>query len=416
MGHSASQRSHGTGKQRIAMIAYTHYRTDPRCRREATTAAAAGWEVHFYALSRDGRARTEETGGIVLHELSLDRYRGAHAATYLLSYFRFLVLASWAVLADHIRRRFRIVHVNTMPDFMVLTALLPRLLGAKVILDIHDVMPELYMAKFDLPATHWKPSLVRNVEVFSARMAHAVLTAEHPKGELLVQHGIPREKIEVLLNLPDDGIFTPDLAAPAAKETDSTDLSETDSTAEFRLIYHGTVAHRHGLDYVIEAVAHLAGRIPELKLSILGEGDHLPQLHDQVERLGLEGRVCFSNAFRPIEEIIPAIRASHLAVIPTRPGISTDYMLPTKLLEYLAVGVTAIFVPTKTVRHYFGDRHPLYIERPSPEAVAEKILWVRENREEAGHLTAALRETFFRRYSWSSHKRVYIDLIERLAR
>ncbi len=47
-----------SNRDRIAMVAYTHYQTDPRCRREATLAAQAGWDVHFYALSQDGSART----------------------------------------------------------------------------------------------------------------------------------------------------------------------------------------------------------------------------------------------------------------------------------------------------------------------------------------------------------------------
>ena len=30
-----------------------------------------------------------------------------------------------------------------MPDFLVFSALIPKLLGAKVVLDLHDPMPEL---------------------------------------------------------------------------------------------------------------------------------------------------------------------------------------------------------------------------------------------------------------------------------
>ena len=39
-----------------------------------------------------------------------------------------------AVASAHARERFAVVHVNTMPDFMVAAALIPRLRGAKVIL------------------------------------------------------------------------------------------------------------------------------------------------------------------------------------------------------------------------------------------------------------------------------------------
>jgi len=397
--------------RRVAMVAYTHYRTDPRCRREASLAARAGYDVHFYALSGDGRARTTAVEGITLHELAMPRYRGASSAAYMGSYLRFLLLAAWAVQRDHRRDRFAVVHVNTMPDFMVATALLPRLQGAKVILDVHDVMPEIYMTKFRVPATHWKIRLIKAIEVMSARCAHVVLTAEHPKATLLAEHGVPADKIRVLLNLPDDAHFAPRfmLTDPALA------APPTDPECAFRLIYHGTLAHRLGLDNAVEALALLREAIPGARLALYGDGDQVPELAALVARHRIADRVTFSGGFRPIEEIIPAIEQAHLAVLPTRHEISTDYMLPTKLLEYLALGIPAVFTPTRTVRHYFGDDHPLYLHEPTPGATAEKIRWVRENYAEAKRLTAELQDTWFTRFHWPRHRQIYLDTLAQLA-
>jgi len=399
--------SHFGHRRSIAMVAYTHYATDPRCRREAAAAAADGWSVHFYALARPGRAGTRAVDGITLHDLPLDRYRGNSSALYMLSYLRFLVLAAFALLAGHLRHRYAIVHVNTMPDFMVLAAFWPRVFGARVVLDIHDVMPELYMAKFNLPASHWKPTLVRRVEVAAARLAHAVLTAEHPKAELLARHGIPPEKIHVLLNLPDDRIFDPDAPAPAATVPE-------DPEAAFRLIYHGTLAHRHGLDRAVEALALVARRFPGVAMTIIGEGDHLPVLLRLREELRLRDRLEIDGAFHPIEEIVPRLRAAHLAVIPTRAEVSTDYMLPTKLLEYLALGIPAVCTPTRTVRHYFGETHPLYLDDDSPLGVARKVMEARLNYAGIVAQTVETRARFFGQLRWSTHKRIYLELLKRL--
>lgn len=399
----------GSGR-RIAMVAYTHYRTDPRCRREATLAAANGWDVHFYALSRDGKARTITIEGIALHEMAMPRYRGGSSAAYFLSYLRFLVLASWAVQRHHLKSRFHVIHVNTMPDFMVATALLPRLFGAKVILDIHDVMPEIYMTKFRIPANHWKINLIKGIEVMSTRLAHRVLTAEHPKRDLLVEHGVPREKIEVLLNLPDSELFPLQYML-----TESRFLAEEQKPEdEFRLIYHGTITHRLGLDNAVEALELVRYEIPGAALQLFGEGDQLSELKARVSELSLGDRIRFSDGFRPIEEIIPEIRRAHLAVIPTRYEISTDYMLPTKLLEYLSFGIPAVFTPTKTVKYYFGDEHPLYIHEPTPGEIADKIRWIRANYAEAKKLTAELQERWFANYYWPEHRRTYLELLEQL--
>jgi len=395
---------------RIAMVAYTHYQTDPRCRREATLAATHGWDVHFYALSKDGKSRVSETEGITLHELAMPRYRGGSPAAYVLSYVRFLILASIAVQGHHMKSRYDVVHVNTMPDFMVGTAFLPRLFGAKVILDVHDVMPEIYMTKFKVPDTHWKIRLIKFMEVTSARLAHTVLTAEHPKGTLLAEHGVPEDKIQVLLNLPDDNLFVPQFMFSDPVLT----KPASDPEAEFRLIYHGTLAHRLGMDHSVGALNLIRDEIPGAKLELFGDGDQLPDLIRMTEELGLQNRIWFSNGFKPIEEVIPSIKKAHLAVIPTRHEISTDFMLPTKLLEYLAFGIPAVFTPTKTVRHYFGDEHPLFINNPSPEETAEKIRWVRDNYEQAKELTAELQDSWFSRYHWPSHKMSYIKLLQRL--
>lgn len=395
---------------RIAMVAYSNYQTDPRCRREATLAAENGWEVHFYALSKDGSSRTLQVEGITLHELPMARYRGASSSAYVGSYLRFLFLASWRVQKDHLKSRFDVVHVNTMPDFMVGVGLLPRLFGAKVILDIHDVMPEIYMTKFRVPDTHWKIRLIKGIEVFSTHCAHAVLTAEHPKGALLEEHGVPADKITVLLNLPDDRLFVPQFKLA----DESLCGPDSDPGCEFRMIYHGTLAHRLGLDNAIGALDILKDEIPGARLELFGDGDHLPELKEQAGSERLKDLVWFSDGFLPIEEVIPSISKAHLAVIPTRHEISTDYMLPTKLLEYLAFGIPAVFTPTKTVRHYFGDDHPLYIMDPTPEETAKKVLWVRNNYEEAKRLTAELQESWFSKYHWPTHKLGYLKLLDDL--
>jgi glycosyltransferase involved in cell wall biosynthesis len=394
------------------MVGYTHYRTDPRCRREATLAHRHGWETHFYALSRDGHRHDTSLEGVRLHELPLDRYRGDRSLAYILGYLRFFFLVAGSLFSGHLRHRFDIVHVNTMPDFMIFAAAGPRLLGARLILDIHDVMPELYMEKFGLPAAHWKIRLLRAVEVLSAGRAHAVLTAEHPKGELLAAHGIPAGKISVLLNLPDDALFPRQPLPPAPERLPGLDDPGTD----FRLIYHGTIARRHGLDRAVEAVARLRNAWPGLRLEVIGEGDQLRELRSRVEALGLDGKVRLAEGFRPIEEIIPVLREAHLAVIPTRPEPSTDYMLPTKMLEYLSLGVPLLVTPTRTVRHYFGETHPLYLEDASPEPLSAKLAWARENYEEVQRLTAGMQRDFFARWSWDRHRQVYTDLLDRLAR
>lgn len=393
--------------KRIAMVAYTHYQTDPRCRREAELCAENGWQVDFYALKATEQGSQLEKSGVNVIEVGMGRYRGDSPVKYMLNYIEFLLRVSYTILVNHIKNKYLVIHVNTMPDFMVFTAFIPKFVfGAKVILDVHDVMPEIYMTKFKLGPNHWKIKLIRFMEVFSAKVADAVLAAEHPKGELLVEHGIPEDKVSVLLNLPDDSIFPMNKEKPA-------DLPESPED-EFKLIYHGTLAHRLGLDLAVAAMPAVLAEYPGVTLRIIGDGDHLPELHKMVDELGLNESVTFSDAFLPLETILPELQAAHLAVIPTRHEISTDYMLPTKLIEYLRLGIPSLVTPTRTVRYYFGDTRPNYFEETTPEAVASAIIKARQDYDKIMSDTLVMQDDFFSRYDWPVHKQIYLDLLEKL--
>ena len=387
---------------RVAMLAYTYYRSDPRVRREAEALAARGDEVEFYCLRKPGEPRREHVGGVGLRHLPLARYRGASSALYIGSYLVFFFLALGAISWSHLRRPYRLVHANNMPDFMVFAALLPRLSGGRVILDIHDTMPEIYQGKFNVTAGHPIIRILHWQERLSAAFAHRILTSEHTKKDALVEHGIAREKIEVLLNLPDPAIFKSDGRPAPAK-----------APGEFRLVFHGTLAPRLGVDLALRAVARLRESIPGLRLDLIGDGDQLPALHQLARELDIADCVEFSDGFVPVDELPPLLARADLAVIPTRDEISTRNMLPTKLVEYAALGIPALVSPTHTIRYYFDEEQVAFFEAGNEASLAREIAGLYGDPERRRKLAAGARR-FFERYRWDRHKQVYLDLVDGL--
>ena len=134
--------------KRIAMVAYTHYESDPRVRREAETLAERGDEVTVWCLQSEGTQAFDRIEGVDVRRIAISRYRGGKALAYVGSYLQFFAMSAANMSVQHRRAAFDIVHIHTMPDFMVFTAIWPRLTGAKVILDMHDLMPDLYAVKF----------------------------------------------------------------------------------------------------------------------------------------------------------------------------------------------------------------------------------------------------------------------------
>ncbi len=136
-------------RKKICMVAHSGYESDNRIRRYAEALVKRGDQVDVIALA-EGNA---SLGSDVISGVTLFRVqRRSHNETGKWSYFRqllrFFVTSSVFLTRRHIRTRYDLIHVHNVPDFLVYTAWYPKLTGAKIILDIHDIVPELFASKF----------------------------------------------------------------------------------------------------------------------------------------------------------------------------------------------------------------------------------------------------------------------------
>jgi glycosyltransferase involved in cell wall biosynthesis len=386
---------------RILMVAYTNYRRDPRVRREAEALAQAGHRVTFLARRQDHEPNRETIADVEVVKLPGLAHRRTSIVGYMGDYAIFFVLVSMHLLLHPLR--YRLIHVNNMPDFLVFAAWLPRLLGRPVIHDVHDLMPELYLEKFASGREHW---LVRGLEFqerWAGRFASAVLTVEERLKDILSARGIARDKIHVLMNLPDDRIFAPRGQMPG-KPAD----------APFVMVYHGTLARRLGLDLAIEAAAIAQRSIPQLELRIIGAGEERARLLDLRDRLNLHGVVTFSDGFVPVEQIPALIRDADIGVIPLRISSGTDVMLPTKLLEYVLVGIPCIVPRTGTIARYFDEAMVRFFDAEDVPSLAAAMVELYRHPDRRSALAEAATARFGSLYNWGEHKKVYTHLVARL--
>ena len=241
------------------MLAYTHYSIDSRVRREAEALAARGDQVDMISLIEEGVGK--ELNGVRFFPISLIRYRGSSNLVYMVQYFIFFIIATVRITRLHMKHRYQVIQVHTMPDFMVFATLIPKLMGAKIILDVHDLMPELYASKFRLSLSHPVIRFITWIELISIGFAHQAIAVHVPHRNVLIAHGNPEDKLQILLNVPD-------LKGLNIESTTRNSVHDT-----FNLLDHGTIAKRHGLEIAIDAVAELKDEIPSIRLSIIGAGD-----------------------------------------------------------------------------------------------------------------------------------------------
>ncbi len=399
--HTDMSRSAGACRPTVLMIAYTNYRTDPRVIREAEAAAGAGFEVDFIALRRDHDPPVELINGVRVIHLNQLRYRGDGLLRYLASYAEFFVRCFFRTTWLHLKKRYRVVHVNNMPDLFVFCALVPKLAGARLILDIHDPMPNTFASKFRTSDSSLLFRLLLWQERLSAAFVDAVLTVSEPvKEHLLVgQHGIRPERVEVIANFADDELF--ELQPP------------TPLGAKLRMIFHGSILARYGLRQAMHAVAGVRQR-DRLELTIIGEGDFSHELKQLITDLDLGDIVTFDNRMYPLHEIPDRLTGFHLGFVPMEISSITQYALPLKLLEYLSIGLPSVTVRNVAVAHYFTDEDCIFYDPNDSQSFARVLNAIADDPKvviKYQRRAIELRSRFL----WSAERMRYAALLRRLA-
>ena len=386
----------------VCMIVHAYYPADPRVRRQVEALLAKGWGVDVICLRDGGELSVEVCNGARVHRLPVRRHRGSGLAVYLLEYLAFFLLAAFQVTRLHLRQRYAVVQVHNMPDFLVFSALFPRLLGARVVLDIHDLVPELYTLKFGGRRDHLLVRITRWVERWSTAFADHVITAGEPFRRRLVARDVPREKITVIMNSADPQLFRP-LPDDKARAGDN---------GGFTLMYHGGLFERYGLDIAIEAVDRLRERIPGLRLHIYGQGEAVDGLRRLIEERDLREQVRLGG-FVPLDEIPSLIATADLGVVPYRSNPFTDLLYPTKAFEYLTMGVPVVLARTGAVVELFGDIPDMFFQPEDADDLAACIFALYQNVEKRQRLLDAARRAYVP-YAWESQRGEYLRLMERL--
>ncbi|MGA7925326.1 MAG: glycosyltransferase, partial [Candidatus Sulfotelmatobacter sp.] len=167
-------------RKKVCMVVYNPYESDNRVRRYAATLAKRGDQVDVIALSLEPSSqRVEEIDGVTIYRVQHRERNESSKWTYAWRLMRFLVKSSVELKRLHVRNRYDVIHIHNMPDFLVFAAWYPKMTGAKLILDIHDVMPELFANKFRSEFTSGYVKLLKTVERLSASFVDHVIVSNH---------------------------------------------------------------------------------------------------------------------------------------------------------------------------------------------------------------------------------------------
>lgn len=390
--------------KRHCMIVHARYPVwEPRVRREAEALIAVNYEVDVICLRQPGEPAHDIIRGVNVYRLPVHRHKGKEVWVQLFEYLTFFCLACWRLTTLHFQRRYNTVQVHNPPDFLVFTTLIPRLMGAKVILDLHDLMPEFFTTRFHSDWSSLPTRLVRWQERIACRFADHVITVSKHWRQTLIKRGVPANRCSVVMNLADERIF--------ARSPEMRQIEREDS--QFCLIYHGAITERYGLDLLLRAVSLVRKEIPGIYLTIVGDGEYRGKLVGMARELDLEGHARFERHI-PVEQLPLIITAAHLGIVPYRNDVFTDDLLPTKLMEYAALGVPAIVSRTTGIRAYFDEQMVQFFTPGDVQELAQCILGLHRDRSRLAALARNIQK-FNQRYSWMTQKTEYAELVKGLA-
>jgi glycosyltransferase involved in cell wall biosynthesis len=355
------------GKQ-VAVLLYSTYPSDPRPRRAAEALAQLGASVEVICLKEDDKDPVEEVvNDVRIRRLPIKHRRGGKLA-YLWQYASFLLSSFFILGWRSLRKRYQLVHVHNMPDVLVFSALIPKLRGAKIILDLHDPMPELMMTIFGSTPESSGTKLLRWLEKLSIGVSDTVLTVNETCKKIFAARSCRAEKVSVVMNAPDEEIFQ-------YREASAGAVKPRDPAKKFVIMYHGSLVDRHGLDLAVVALDNILSAIPNAELHVYGKRTpYLDKVLDSVRGTAVGEAVRYFGA-KNLTEIVKAIGACDVGVIPNRRSIFTEINTPTRIFEYLSQGKPVIAPRAPGILDYFGPDDLIYFELGSVEDLTKKFAY-----------------------------------------
>ncbi len=340
-----------------------------------------------------------------MFRIPIKRHRD-NKVKYLTQYAGFILRSFLHLARRSFPRKYDFVHIHNMPDVLVFSALVPKALGARVILDLHDPMPELMQTIFGLEESSFGVRLLTYLEKLSIWFADLVVTVNLACRRIFSSRSCNTDKITVVMNSPDDKVFQ--FQAPKLHGSNG-----SEPTGPFSILYHGSLVPRNGFDLAVDALEIAQKRIAGARLMVCGERNaYFEGVMKSVHDRGLQESVHYLGV-KDLPQIVEAINSCDLGIIPNHRNTFTQINTPTRIFEYLSLGKPVIAPRTLGIEDYFGEGDILFFEPGDSADLARQIEFAYFNRNELTRIVERGQQIYLAN-NWSHQKKSLIDSISRL--
>ena len=383
----------------ICMLAYTGYESDARVIRYAQTLAQRGDHVDVVAYAGEAEApENKEIDGVTLYKIQRRKDRQKGFASYLLPLLKFFVRSAILITRKHFQRRYDLIHVHNIPEWLVFAVWLPKLFGARVLLDIHDLVPELFSAKFHRGAGSFLQPALRIVERLSCQFADHVIISNHLWRDRIVARSISGPRCSVFFNNIDPDLFYR--------------RSRTRRDDRKIVLFPGTLQWHQGVDIAIRAFPRVLEKVPSAEFHIFGGGGVMDELKALARDLGLEKKVLFRTPVA-VKEVPQLIADADLGVVPKRADSFGNEAYSTKIMEFMSQHVPVVISRTAIDSYYFNEGQVRFCESGNVEDFANGMVDVLTDQDLRQRLITNAHK-YVAANDWGSRKQEYLDLVDGL--
>jgi glycosyltransferase involved in cell wall biosynthesis len=391
--------------RRVAMVTFSSYPFDPRPRRSIDALIAEGATVDLICLGSKNEVKGQAPDGVKVFRVPLKHPRRGKFE-YAFRYGVFILISSLTFAIRSLGRRYDLVYVHNMPDILVGSALIPKMLGSKVVLDLHDPMPELMMTIFRTPEDNRSVRMMKSLEKWSIARADLAVTVNVACKRIFSSRSCPAEKIAVVMNAPDGQIFP-------CREPKLRSVSTPDGDRRFVIMYHGSIVERNGLDVALDALAQVRKAIPSAELRIFGsQTAFLDHVMEKARSMGLQDAVQYMGP-RSLEGLVTEIGDCDLGIIPNHRNAFTDINTPTRVFEYLAMGKPVIAPSTQGILDYFNKDSLVFFEPGNAAELAQQIEFAFSHPREVLEIVRRGQEVFSE-HTWDREKETLVSRVSSL--
>jgi glycosyltransferase involved in cell wall biosynthesis len=380
--------------KKICMIVQNPYPKDVRVRKEAMVLVSHGHEVSVIAIGEKNEKKEELVDGVKIHRLAFKKKRSGKGR-YLVEYIGFFLYAFFKLNLLDIKEKFDIIHINTLPDVLVFSAVVQKLKGRRIILDMHEIMPEFYRSKFGVSRKHPLVKLLLFLERISLNMADDVITVNESIKRVFRSRSIPQKPITVIMNT---------VSASSVK------TNQKKEHKGFNCVYHGTLTDIYGLDTAIEGFSSVSKKYPDLVFHIFGDGPFLPDLKQLTNKFDLNGSIHFHGELaysRMMEELM----TMDLGILAIRKDIFLNLSFSNKLAEYVYLKIPVVSSDLDAVKYYFSEEQILFFCAGDVGELAKKIEFAYLNRQHVQAMAEAAYERS-KSFDWDIMAERYLKVVE----